>query len=135
VGKEWTFKLQIENRKDKPLYVYVYNLRPYWQIYNIYCGSYRLVHPQDDSKGFSGKDEMKLKTTLPAEMREKSHRQFDDIIKVFITSQPTSFDMLELPKLNGLAIKNTSCGTIRESEGNSSEDWVTFNFPIRTYLR
>jgi len=40
--------------------------------------------------------------TVPLAFKEKGERQCDDIIKVIVTSQPTSFVSLELPKLGKL---------------------------------
>jgi hypothetical protein len=71
---------------------------------------------------------------VPAEVRKKGYRQCEDIIKVFITSQPTSFDSLELPKL-GESVKRNATSRARREEGDSSEEWAALNFPIRTSVK
>jgi len=94
---KFMFELVVENKGNQDHYLYVYNMGPCWQIENILRGNHEVVPPQHSSQGFTGMSKKKLKTMVPPEMREKGHRQCEDIIKVFVTSQPTSFDLLELP--------------------------------------
>ena len=121
------FKLNVENKGVKNLYVYVYDIGPCWQIQDIYCGSYVVI------PGYQSMSK-KLKTMVPPDMIEKGHRQCEDIIKVFVTSQPTSFDLLELPKL-GEIVKDRTSRTSRASGSYASEDWTALNFPVRTYIK
>jgi hypothetical protein len=53
----------------------------------------------------------------------------EDIIKVFITSQPTLFDLLELLNLNELG-KIKIEDRISRPSNHGLEDWVALNFPI-----
>ena len=69
--------------------------------------------------------------TVPPAMNE--HDFCEDIVKIFVTSQPTSFDLLELPPLDELGKMNVGDRTSR-SNNHESEDWVALNFPLRTLL-
>jgi Caspase domain len=131
---KFTLELQATNKGNKDLYVYIYDIGPCWQVKNIYSGSYEAIPPLYSGSGFTGMLRKKLKMSVPAEMREKGHRQCDDIIKIIVTSQPTSFDLLELPKLGEPVKRNTTSRTSRGGD-HSSEDWAALNFPIRTSLK
>ncbi|EWG47723.1 hypothetical protein FVEG_16181 [Fusarium verticillioides 7600] len=48
-------------------------------------------------------------------------------------TMPTSFDLLELPKI-GHVLKKMSPTDKERSGGNSIEQWITFSFPLRTSL-
>ena len=71
---------------------------------------------------------------VPTGMREKGIRQCEDMIKVFITSQPTSFDLLELPKF-GQAIKERNTRRVYHKYREVSEEWAALNFLICTSLK
>ena len=127
------FELQIENKFNKDIYVFVYFLGSCWQVCNILRGSHEVIPPQNNSLRFTGIFKKKLKTTVPSNIR-KEDRHFEDIIKVFVTSQPTSFDLLELPKLGDPVKKNTTSRTNRGGDNNSPEDWAALSFRVRTYF-
>lgn len=130
---KFMFELQVENKGSKDLYIYAYNMGPCWQVQNIYLGSYEVTPVRDLNEGFSGVFRKKLKTIVPPEMREKGHRQCLDIIKVFVTSKPTSFDLFELPEAGELTKKKIA-DRIPEKH-NIPEEWAALNFPIRTSLK
>ncbi|KAB8268075.1 hypothetical protein BDV30DRAFT_20599 [Aspergillus minisclerotigenes] len=121
----------------KALYVYVYNLGFGWQIVNISRGC-EVVPPPNPDLGFR-ELRRRITTAVPIELKGKGIRQCDDIIKVLITSQPTSFDLLELPKLSKVESvrRSTSRVTTIRSSGyghtGASENWAALNFPIRTF--
>ena len=131
---KYMFELQVENKGSKDLYVYAYDMGPCWQVDNIYRGNYEVIPPRNSDKGFRGIFKKKLKTIVPPEMREKGHLQCQDIIKVLVTSKPTSFDLLELPKLGKSAKKNTT-GRTGQEDSDISEEWAALNFPICTSLK
>jgi hypothetical protein len=145
--------LVVQNAGDKPLYLHIYNLGPSWQINGLICddggGDYKVVLPKDDMKGHTGKEEMTLQMTVPETFRDRGQYQCEDIVKIFITSKPSSFSALVLPKipiaagaldgpvrgdhnrlskfLSGLAIP------FRGAEDDiSDEEWVTRQFVVRT---
>jgi hypothetical protein len=70
---------------------------------------------------------------LPEEMREQGYHSCEDIVKVFITSRPTSFNLLELPKLGGQM--GTGKHKRTDQVGEGPENWVALDFPIRTSLQ
>lgn len=130
------FTFQFENRGTRTLFVHIYDLGPRWEISNIYRATYEAVPPRNDAEGFAGKMQKKLRLMIPPILRESGQLQCEDIIKVFITSEPTSFDLLELPKLGGNLDRNTTYPTgLYRGNDPESEDWITFNFPIRTSLQ
>ena len=131
---EETFELQVENKESKDLYVYVYDMGPCWQVQNIFHGSYEVIPPLNDATSFRGMFQKRLKTIIPSEMREKGQLQCQDIIKVLVTSKPTSFDLLELPKLGKSAKKNLT-DRIPLIDNDISEEWAALNFPICTSFK
>ncbi|KAI1123529.1 putative caspase [Nemania abortiva] len=129
---KYTFELVVENQGRRELYVYVYNMGPYKQIQNILRGTYEVIPSPYFGSTYTPRFRRKLKTAIPREMIDKGHLQCEDIIKVFLTSQPTSFDLLELPKI-GESLKGDSSRAGRH-DADPSEDWAALNFVIRTSL-
>jgi hypothetical protein len=131
---KFTFALCVENKGNDTLYVFAYNIGPDWQVEDIYRGSYAVITPRNSDQGSMGVIRKKLKTMVPAGMKGMGHRECEDVIKVFITSQPTSFDFLELPKLGDPVKRNKKNGGSRKDSA-ISEEWIALNFPIRTLMR
>ncbi|KAM7219907.1 Caspase domain containing protein [Rhypophila decipiens] len=128
-------RLVLMNIGQECLYMYVYNMSSDWQVENILRAGYETIPPSDPDAKFGGKFEKRVKFTVPLEEKEKAYTQCHDILKVFITSRPTSFDLLELPKL-GETPKRVST-SFDEGRGNGnygSDGWETFEFPVRTYI-
>jgi hypothetical protein len=90
-------ELVVENRGDKELYAFVYDLGPSWRVENVGRGTYTVVPSRDDEERFTGKCRIKLEMKVPDKMIERGHHSCEDIVKVFVTSRPTSFDLFELP--------------------------------------
>ncbi|KAL8800740.1 MAG: hypothetical protein Q9182_004945 [Xanthomendoza sp. 2 TL-2023] len=123
-------ELVMKNAGDTAIYVYVYNLGPLWQVKGM---SYEVI-PERNHDGdlkFIGISSKKIKMTVPPAM--SGYGSCEDIIKVFVTSQPTSFDSLELPNLDELGKTNVGDKTNRPNS-HESGDWVALNFPTRTLL-
>jgi hypothetical protein len=154
VKHEDQLSLTVQNFSGKPLYVALFNLGPSWQIASLTCedggGDYRVVPPKDDTRSHSGKTEIRWAMVVPESFRKQGHYQCEDVMKVFITSKPTSFAPLVLPKIpisvenfdrpvrgdhNQLSKFLSELATpFRGSEdGISDDEWVTRNFVIRTY--
>ena len=122
------------NKGRKKLYVYIYNLGPRWEITNICRATYLTVPPRNITNGFTGQMRKTMKLVVPHEVKESGQHHCEDIIKVFVTSEATSFSLFELPKLGGIAsARLVSTGVCRGDE-DTTEDWATFNFQIRTEL-
>ncbi|KAL7798571.1 putative caspase [Trichoderma ceciliae] len=124
-------KLTIENLGDTVLYAHVYNLGPFWQVKGMLRGTYEAIPPRNGDQGFTGIFLKKIQMTVPPVMHK--YGSCEDIIKVFVTSQPTSFESLELPNLGELASIRTLDRASHPS-GYGSEDWVALSFSIRTSL-
>jgi hypothetical protein len=140
-----TLELVVENKGDRSLYLHVYDLGPCWQVENIFRRAFEVIPPRATRQGFSGTTRKKLKMTVPTELREKGLYQCDDIIKVFITAQPTSFMSLELPKIERSTRKDTRRSTLMNGLRNitgqcrdgtdGSEEWTALSFPIHITLK
>jgi hypothetical protein len=126
-------ELVMENRGDKDLYFFVYDLGPCWQVENANHGTYIVVMPQHNGER-DKRTRKKLRMMIPDQMREKGHRSCKDILKVFVTSQPTSFDLLELPRIGGRAKTPEADRTCGEG-GDELENWAAMNFSIHISLQ
>lgn len=122
----------MDNKASEDLDVYVYDMGLCWQVQNIYGGSYEVIPPRNSGPGFTFKK--KLRIIVPLRMREKGHRQCQDIIKVFVTFKSTSFDLLELPKLDKSAKRNTT-DWISQKDSDTLKEWAALNFSIRMSLK
>ena len=123
-------ELVMKNIGETALYVYVFNLGPLWQVKGL---SYEVIPERNhdhDSK-FTGIALKKIKMTVPPAI--SGYGSCEDIIKVFVTSRPSSFDWLELPNLDELGKTNVGDRTNRPNY-HESDDWVALNFPIRTSI-
>jgi hypothetical protein len=97
---ETRYQSGLDRRKprEEQSFLFVYDLGPYWQVENIFRGTYAVITPKTDNcDGAPGKWTHKIRMKIPEQMKKKGYRWCDDIVKVLITSQPTSFDLLELP--------------------------------------
>ena len=130
-------ELLVVNRGDSYLYVHVYDMNPcYWRIKNLLRATYDVIPPRNINRGFSGRLRKRITMTVPPEMLEKGLRQCEDTIKVLVTSEPTSFDLFELPKLGDLALSGRGKCKLRMMCRNDTscilEMWEALSFPIRT---
>ncbi|KAL7754550.1 hypothetical protein ACKLNR_014608 [Fusarium oxysporum f. sp. zingiberi] len=133
-GNKSMFELNLQNHGTGVLYLYILDLGPLWQVGDIYCGSYAVVPPYNQNERFmTGQFTKKFRTKVPTELIERGIEECSDTLKVVVTSQPTSFDLLELPKV-GHILKNKSPLGNDRSGGSSAEQWIAFNFPLRTSL-
>ncbi|KAL9609951.1 MAG: hypothetical protein Q9167_005324 [Letrouitia subvulpina] len=124
-------ELVMKNVGETDLYVHVYSLGPFWQIKGLLYSSYESIPKCNPDLGFKGMSSKKIRMAVPPAM--SGYGSCEDIIKVFVTSQPTSFDSLELPNLDELG-KASVRDRISRPSNDRSEDWVALNFPIRTLL-
>ncbi|KAH7304141.1 putative caspase [Stachybotrys elegans] len=122
-------ELRVENKSSEPLYVYAFNLGSHWQVENILKGSHEVIPWQDTQRMFSGKLSRKLRISVPDDMKEVGC--CEDVVKVILTTHPTTFDVLELPKLHKPAKPGASPSRVSR---NVPEDFVVFDFFLRTAL-
>ena len=123
-------ELIVQNHGNCNLYLSAYDLSPSWQVENVGRETYKLILPKGNNKYTNGTYKKRFKTKIPNGIREKYHL-CDDVLKVFLTSHPTSFDFLELPKLGELA-KMEKINRTDNGEYSLEGDWVGLSFPIRT---
>ena len=135
VNHEDRVHLRVENKGNRDLYVFVYYLGSRWQIQNVLRGTYEVVPPLSSDLGFTGLLKKKIVMKVPAEMVEKGHDYCEDIIKVIVTSRPTSFDMIELPKLGTTRAVAKGLKIEQGRGGKEAEDWMAFDFSVRTKLK
>ncbi|KAK8055357.1 hypothetical protein PG993_000584 [Apiospora rasikravindrae] len=122
--------LVVTNKGEKALYMFVYDLGPSWQVENACKATYKAILSQNHQSRLKRTDGMKLKVQIPPNMKEKGNRSCQDIIKVFITSRPTSFSLLELPRLSERTVMRSPERSSPVEEG-LPEDWAAISFPIR----
>lgn len=143
--------LKVQNNSEHCLYVHVYDMGPSWQVENLMKAEYLSLPPKNEPNGLSGRISKKLSMTIPDSLKKLGLRECEDIIKVFITRQPSSFSSLELARIpniytqtmrgahsKGMAKLPTSFNKLTSSkyrgvpEDNVSEDWAVYNFRVRT---
>jgi len=124
-------KLIIKNIEETTLYVHVYNLDPFWQIKEFLYASYKSILERNHNLDFKEKSSKKIRITIPSAIR--GYSLCENIIKIFVTSQSTSFDSLELSNLDKIDSVNVEDRISRPSNYRS-KDWVALNFPICTLL-
>lgn len=142
--------LTVENLGEKPLYVAIFNLGPEWQIDSLLSqqggGGFSVVPSKDES--YCGKEEIKWRMSVPESLRSKGVYHCEDVLKVFITSKPSSFAPMLLPKVSisgghfdrlvrGDCDRVSSflarlSAPLRGEDEIVGEEWAARNFLIRT---
>ena len=119
-------KLVMKNAKETVLYIYVFNLDSLWQVEEM---SYEVIleHNHNHDLKFTGISSKKIKMIVPHVMSE--YDSCENIIKIFVTSQLTSFNSLELSNLDKIDKTNVEDRT-NHSNNHESENWETLNFSI-----
>ncbi|KAI1127947.1 hypothetical protein F5Y10DRAFT_241805 [Nemania abortiva] len=135
IQHESIVRLQITRKKeDTGLYIFVYDLGPFWKVERMHGATYVDMPPRKKllANGGYARDiemcEWKIKMMVPDVLRE--HGSCEDIIKIIVTSKPTTFDLLELPDIEKLSSASTKLRITHFED--VLEDWAAFNFPIRT---
>lgn len=139
-----SLELEVQNIQEEGGYaicLHVYALGSLWNILNLH-GDYEVLPSRSSNqnyeyrKGSSGIWRKKLGMTIPPKLREQGEKQCDDVVKVFLTSQPTSFLSLELPEYGRFRDgKRKSSYNRPHVTYSSSECWVAVTFRIRTRLK
>lgn len=146
-GEKWGFK--VENLGGRPLYLAIFDFKPSWQITNLVSqaggGDYMIVQPRGEDG--AGKEEIWLKMHVPESLKSRSDKRCEDIVKIFITSKPTSFPSMVLPELSLHAetLTRTAPGSDSQllkflselatpfrDQDHAQEEWATQNFIICT---
>ncbi|PQE18221.1 caspase domain-containing protein [Rutstroemia sp. NJR-2017a WRK4] len=127
--------LHVENKGDYALYIYVYSLGPFWDIESALRANHAVI-PSSPNNSTTRNWKKKLRIEAPDDMKRQTQYHYEEIIKVFLASQLTSFTLLELPEL-GKSMKKGRPYTTRATRGDSTlpEDWAAVNFRIRVRSR
>jgi hypothetical protein len=122
-----TMTLEVQNHGSRTLYLHVYDMGPRWEVRNALKGTYEAIPARDPVDGYSGVTRKKLKMTVPAEMMREG---CEDVVKVFITAQPTTFACLEMPKVGEAAKVGAGQDPLVGGGGGEegSDDWAALNF-------
>jgi hypothetical protein len=146
VGDKDMLELVVQNKGARALYLHIYDMGPCWNIENILRDTYEVIPPHATNQGLTGMTRKKLRLTVPRELREKGQCQCEDILKVFITTQQTSFMPLETLRIQELVKRDpkreSSC-FVRSANrtgtddywGGLSEDWAALNFHIHITVK
>lgn len=132
--------LEVQNKGKTPLYLYVYNLGHGWEIEDLFYGAYDTIPARDSTLGFPGLTRKKLKMTVPSDMLAKGYEECEDVIKIFVTTQPTTFMALEMPNINTLTKMDangvsTPIADSSSGGGESLDDWIALNFHVHTTIK
>lgn len=144
IAENQDLRLSITNLSDDcTLYVTILNFTPMWQIHCLTGdegnSGYLTIPPP--SQDCTGEEDLMWSMSVPELLR--SHRKCEDMIKVIITSHPTSFHSLLLPKItdrfghdvrgHGLGPHSSPWSQItRESKLSKREDFYIATLKIRT---
>ncbi|KAI1214272.1 caspase domain-containing protein [Annulohypoxylon truncatum] len=126
--------LVVTNRGTAALYVHVLNLTPLGQVQSILKASYAVVPPEDREEGLTGEWTHKVRTKVPPALVGKGVSVYEDIVKILITNQPTSFASLEMQELYDSHDRGAvEPGDRGQGPRLETEDWISLNFNIRTH--
>jgi hypothetical protein len=128
--------LQVENIGKKPVYLHLYNLDPLWQVENILAKTYETLHPIDPIHGFTGVFTDIIEFSIPSELRTNGTRQCKDYLKVFVTTEPISLDVLEMPSIYSIARSPPNLPILYglHADPSHEEDWISFTFEVVTSI-
>ncbi|KAH8197948.1 hypothetical protein TruAng_007898 [Truncatella angustata] len=114
-----------------------------WEILNLIedsgNGASLTISPK--KPGESGEVELPLEMEVPTHMRARGLQQTEDIVRVFITSKPTTFPLMLLPRIDDelrggqkLMIDRLEAliWGLSGLRGGDAGDWSTRTFLIRT---
>jgi len=128
--------LEIQNKGQGALYVHVYDLGSGWEVENICGGSFETIPARDPALNLPGLYRKLVRLTVPSDMLEKGYKECEDVIKVFITKQPTTFVNLEMPNINTFTKMDANAAMIPSADpgkiGVTPDDWIGLSFHIHT---
>lgn len=131
-----TMTLEVQNHSSRTVYLYLYDMGPRWEIRNVLKGTYEAIPARDPDGHYSGVTRKKLTMTVPTEMSQEGQQGCEDVLKVFVTSRPTSFTCLEMPKICEAPKADTGQYPLaddgEEEDGKGSDDWAALNFELHT---
>ncbi|OJJ84360.1 uncharacterized protein ASPGLDRAFT_327653 [Aspergillus glaucus CBS 516.65] len=155
VNNEDTLSLSIQNFGTKALYVSIFDMGPSWQVDSLTSedggGDYVVVPPKNDTNGHAGTALVEWMMVVPEWLTERGRETCEDVIKVFVTDRPISFELLELPKVSGafeqlgrplrghrdqlFGLLSSLKSTSRTAQPSQSDGhWLAINYIIRTHV-
>ncbi|KAH6659933.1 hypothetical protein BKA67DRAFT_653138 [Truncatella angustata] len=138
-----TLSLTFTNLGTVPKHLAVLSFSSCWEILNLIedsgNGASLTISPK--KPGESGEVELPLEMEVPTHMRARGLQQTEDIVRVFITSKPTTFPLMLLPRIDDelrggqkLMIDRLEAliWGLSGLRGGDAGDWSTRTFLIRT---
>lgn len=140
-----TVILMVRNKaemRDAAHCLYLYDMGPRWQIQDALRGNHESIPPSGANKsdehfpdGTKGEWRKKLRMKVLDDLIKEGQQECEDVIKIFLTVQPTSFPLLELARLGEPMKKHEAPSTSGPRDGRLSDDWAALNFRVRTILQ
>ncbi|KAN0079701.1 hypothetical protein V8E54_004915 [Elaphomyces granulatus] len=120
--------LRVQNKHESSLFVYVFAMScSDWEIEDMMKASRGVIPPKGSRHGLeveaTGAFKMKIGFWL-----DEGQESCEEIVKVFITTQPTSFTTLAMPKLG---LRGSYAKPVLSAKRGKSEDWVAVTFRVR----
>jgi len=135
-----TLEIELRNDSSGPLYFHIYNLGPLWQVCNIFDGDHEVVPPKDEARAFTGRETLELEMCVPAQLIAAGRTWCDDVIKIMVTDEPTSFAALSMDTLLGSLSSKSAAPCLRQlpifDEGvarGTAGRWDAVNIRVRTH--
>ncbi|KAI1378451.1 caspase domain-containing protein [Hypoxylon crocopeplum] len=137
-------EILVQNKSEErtgALHVHAYTMGFCWEIENLLKGDHDVIPPRGSNKsvdfeqGSSGLWKKKIRMMVGDLPGDEEKRYCDDIFKIFLTTQQTSFMSIELPELGKIATRRRPSRSRGEGQGHLSEDWAVLTFRVRTYVR
>lgn len=107
-------RMRFRNTSKSPLYFSLYNLNPNWEIKQLSGeggGADYFVIQSKDSDSESKKPgtmELPIRMSIPEELKRAGRNYCEDVLKVFVTVQATSFRFLRLGELGAPGTRSGS---------------------------
>lgn len=144
-------RITFRNNSNRSLSFAILDLMPLGEICRLYPGDRDYFTVPPTNANFNGRESFEIDMSIPDSLKNKGQSRSDDVLKFFITTQPTSFDMLQLRPLSK-TLENPSRGSsqllwnvleslvsngpvyeeLRAGGNNKEGRWACQNFTIRT---
>ncbi|KAI2464032.1 hypothetical protein F4781DRAFT_414539 [Annulohypoxylon bovei var. microspora] len=136
--------LTFKNLDTVPKYLSILNFTSSWEILNLVSDagegcSFTIAANGDID---SGDIEIPLEMKVPQHLLAQGLQQTDDIVKIFITSEPTTFPLMLLPRIDAGELRGDRSLTterikdliwgLSNMRGGNEGDWTTQTFLVRT---
>ncbi|KAI5918582.1 caspase domain-containing protein [Camillea tinctor] len=141
-----SLSLTFKNLDNVVKHLVILSFSSSWEIRNLIYdageGSSLGIPPEDVEE--SGELELPLEMKVPDHLLARGSRQTEDIVKIFVTSKPTLFPLMLLPRINDDELRGPQNEMIEylkdliwglsEMRGGDEGEWTTKTFLVRTKL-